>query len=269
MDEEAGQKWWPETESWRIPHRSAEVVYAALGPTLTHELATFYDDAVRNGVEIPVGVLRLFDELKQWDGRPPMMLFLMAMAAAANAELHGLVPGGELGDAISFLNRGTLYAETYKHFGSHVIESLESFGLSPSRLVRYVEEQYSGFLTDGSWPPHDVDYSSEPPRVERARFADVTTREGHDPLEFWLGLFKRPSLIGAHLVRFPDLDRYEAALRAGLENVESDIARTEWNPDHVDRRQAKEDLIRAVERIAIAIEMINDAQDTICRHFPT
>lgn len=269
MDDETGQRWWPATETGRAPHRSAEVVYAAIGPTLTHELVTFYDDAVRHGVQIRGGVARLLEELQQWDGRPPQMLFLMAVAAAANAKLHGYVPGGDLGEAISALTGGRLGGETDKHFGSHVIESLGAFGLSPSGLIKYIQEQYSGFPGDEAWPPHDADYTSEPPQVARAQFADDASLDQSDPLAFWLGLFSRPSLIGAHLVRFPDLERYEAALRAGLENAGRDIERMEWYPDHFDRNQMRVDLVRAVERISIAIEMLGDAQETICRIFPT
>lgn len=268
VDDETGQRWWPATETGRVPHRFAEVVYAAVGPTLTHELVTFYDDAVRHGVRIPGGVALLLEELKQWDGRPPQMLFLMAAAAAANAKLHGYVPGDDIGEAISFLNGGRLDGETAKHFGSHVIESLRAFGLSPRELIRYIEEQYSELPGDEAWPPHD-DFTGAPPPVARARFADDSRHDRPDPLAFWLGLFTRPSLIGAHLVGFPDLKRYEAALRAGLENAERDIAGVEWYPDHFDRNQLRADLVGAVERISIAIEMIDDAQETICRIFPT
>lgn len=269
MDDETGQRWWPAAERGRAPHRSAEVVYAAVGPTLAHELVAFYDDAVHHGVRIPGGVARLLEELQQWDGRPPQMLFLMAVAAAANAKLHGFVPGGDLGEVISALTRSRLNGETDKHFGSHVLESLEAFGLSPRGLIEYIQEQYSGFPGDESWPPHDADYTSEPPRVARAQFADDASLDESDPLAFWLGLFPRPSLIGAHLVRFPGLERYEDALRAGLENADRDIARFDWDPDHFDRKQMRADLVRAVERISIAIELINDAQEEICRIFPT
>jgi len=263
VDDETGQRWWP-TGNEMVPFQSVDVVYAAIGPIAAHD-----DDAVRNGVELPGGMARLLEELKRWDGRPPQMLFLMAAAAAANAKLHGYVPGDDIGEAISALTRGQLGSDALKLFGPYVIESLEEFGLSPRELIRYIEEQYSGFPDDETWPPHDADFTSEPPPVARARFADDSHHDRSDPLAFWLGLFTRPSLIGAHLVGFPDLERYEAALRAGLENADRDIAGVEWYPDHFDRNQMRADLVRAVERISIAIEMIGDAQETICRIFPT
>jgi hypothetical protein len=194
VDDETGQRWWPAAERGRAPDRFAEVVYAAVGPTLTHELVTFYDDAVRHGVRIPGGLARLLEELQQWDGRPPQMLFLMAAAAAANAKLHGYVPGDDIGEAISALTGGQLGSEALKVFGPYVIESLEAFGLSPRGLTEYVQEQYGGFPGDESWPPHDADYTSEPPRVARAQFTDDASLDESDPLTFWLGMTNEPAV---------------------------------------------------------------------------
>lgn len=152
-------KWWP-TGDPQQPLRQADMVYAALGPVLCHKLVAEIHRLSLEGAHIDGDVVRLIEELDDRDGRPPMMLPLMAVAAAAIE--REVSPGhSSLDDADVIIERHL--GEAYKLFGWQVIEMVGTFGFDQETFSRYLKDHYHHF-GESTWPPPGVAYSQEPPR---------------------------------------------------------------------------------------------------------
>lgn len=90
----------------------------------------------------------------------------------------------------------------------------------------------------------------------------------------WRGVggMGRPSLIGAHLVCLQDLWEFHQALEIAIEYVEEDLAWMTPGMDPAPRAETDRkvrELRAAVAKVAVAVELVDQCQQTVCSNFPT
>ena len=155
--------WWPVESATHMPTRrplrAGEFCYAALGPMITHHLVDFCDRAIGHGVPVDPRVVGLIAELRMVDGQRPDMLVLLAVAAAAVRERALVI---ERPESVDNLFDTAALDETYKLFGSYVLEAAEQFGFDVETLTEYIKLHWNHY-TEGQWPPSGLNYSTTPP----------------------------------------------------------------------------------------------------------
>lgn len=262
MSDNRTNQWWP-INPYPHPMRSADVTYAAIGPSLTNQIVRLFDEFKQSGAEFNEEIEMFFEELRSCDGRPPEMLHLMAASVAAVSER--LWPGGAFdGIASELVQNSTLMNEAFKLFGSFVVDAAQTFDMSPSDLLEYITTQRE-FYGESVWPPRNRYYTQEPSGNDVVQFRSSDGESTQDLLAFWLSLRSYPSLVGAHLVDISDLERYRDELRRGLANLEDDLQLI----DKDERVDAKRDLIDAVDMVSDAVRLIRQAQEMFVHRFST
>jgi len=255
-------RWWPIDGDGSTQFRTADLCYAALGPHLTHRLIAALEDTPDHTIDDPQ-VIRFRERLQDVDGRPPVMLILLAsaMAVVEKALFNGLARGREEDERYGALLRH--YTETYKHLGSLTVEAVQRFGWNERTFLEYCEEQ-TAIMMGTSWPPAGAAHTRRPPHATPARRA---------PSDFdaWHSISPEPSLIGAHLVNLVDLTRYVADLEIALMNAPRDLQATDGveSPGSTETDDAVRRLTEAVMQIRHAEQLIRRAQDVISEIFPT
>jgi hypothetical protein len=265
-------RWWPvDADNGRAPMRSGDAVYALLGPASAHLLRAALRELIDNGVPLSDQIRDLSEELDRADGRRPDMLILMASAAAALRAQNGFLENPD--DLLRELLDQRYIDQAYKLFGWLVEEAAAAFGFTHETFLEYVSTQWRHY-GEGAWPPAGARYTNRAPQGHsdaQLMPGDPECAPGDsDPLTFWLDIAKqvcgRPSLIGAHLVRFDVLDRYTAELELALKYVEQDL-KQQFNLADTD--VATRELREAVSQVAEGRRLIFEAQDTIVGYFPT
>ncbi len=264
MSKSDGQ-WWP-TNEVRSATGFEDVVYAAMGPALTHRLVDAFDRFLESEETLHPKVRHFFLELRERDGHMPAMLPILAVASVG--ALIARSPEERNNPRYrSVLENEQLLHVARRTFGHFVEGALDAFGFHEEILAEYLLRHWQPYGR-GIWPPPGIAYLRQPPD-------DIDTESTHssissdvslgDVLGFWRSLRDYPSLVGAHLVQMTDLRRYAEALRDSLENLELDIRECGLS----DPERSASELRRAVALVEDALRMVHEAQHIIARHFPT
>lgn len=262
------RRWWPITapsddEYATIPHRSAELIYAALGPIAAHELLV----ALCASKVTSPNLERVVSSLESVDGRQPDMLVLLAVAmGAVQREFNG--SGSDTPSSLDGERRsvGDVHlVETYKHLGSLVYEALLAFGFTEETFGDYLRDQWF-HLGYGEWPPAGAAYTQREPAI-----VANDSEESVGNLWDWIREgFERPTMIGAHLAGASrDLDSFSERLEEAMRFVDADLDYAWASASDSERGEFRARLEAAVDQVMTARDMVRDAEKTIVRIFST
>jgi hypothetical protein len=157
----ADARWWPVKPYGFIPLRSADLIYATLGPMATYELMQALLSSPDNKSE---SIERLIEGLRDAIGRRPIMLIALAasLGAAQRYEMRRF-DGQELQRHESGVGR--FLGESLKHLGGLVLEASQQFGLDEDQFGPWFESQMHGLFDQSQWPPTQVPYTLDGPAL--------------------------------------------------------------------------------------------------------
>lgn len=271
----AESRWWPADPALRNASRplmrAVDLCYAVLGPVVTHHLVAALD-------AVPAAALtRVADdvrsELKRCDGRSPSMLPLLAAAMVCVAQHQAPLAdddasGGPFSEYVAVFRRLPITSDSFKLLGWLTVEAVQQFGWDRQTFLEYCGAEWDS--VESAWPPAGAAYTQRPPELP-APLSDepemVDDNGNSDPFGIWQELnSRRPTLIGAHLARLPELERFMEMLDRGLAYADEDLNRVEDRP-----REAQKlgELRAAVQQVHEAAQLIKQAQARILRVFPT
>lgn len=152
-------RWWPVKPYGFVPLRSADLIYATLGPMATYELL---QALLSSSAKESESNERLIEGLRDAVGRRPAILVALAasIGAAQRYEIHRF-DEQEVQRNESGVDR--LLGESLKHLGGLVLEAAQQFGLDEDQFGPWFESQMQDLFDQSQWPPTQVAYTLEGP----------------------------------------------------------------------------------------------------------
>jgi len=149
-------KWIPSNVNTGYTYGTEQVLYAVLGPSLSHELA----DLVRRSDKTSDDLRQLAERLEERVGRPPEQLFYMAITLGRLRHwLEAQHGSASTGDHYEEILRRVGW-DAFKIFGGAFMDMYRRFGFDEQTLTLYMRtcvDQGMQF----TWPPPAVAYERD------------------------------------------------------------------------------------------------------------